>query len=99
VDHGLGPVHGGSARWSGREAAGERPGCGSGLPVAAGKGNGGVGNLPRGSPELGERRSGLVTRVKWWRWWGPTGACFGVREEERGAVRGAEWLRGGGGLL
>jgi hypothetical protein len=63
------------------------------LPVVAGKGNGGVGNSPRGSPELGERRSGWATRVKWWRRWGSTGAFFGVREEERGAVRGAESLR------
>jgi hypothetical protein len=63
------------------------------------KGNGGAGNSPRGSPELGARRSGGETRVKWWRRWGLTGACFGVREEEREAVRGAESLLGGGGLL
>jgi hypothetical protein len=68
-------------------------------PVEAGKGNGGVGNSPRGSPKLGERRNGGATRVKWWRRWGSTGACFGVREEERETVRGAESLRGGGGLL
>jgi hypothetical protein len=30
-------------------------------PAAAGKGKGGVGDSPRGSPELGERRSGRVT--------------------------------------
>jgi hypothetical protein len=51
------------------------------------------------SPELGERRSGGATRVKWWRRWGSTGACSGVREEGREVVRGAESLRGGGGLL
>jgi hypothetical protein len=56
VDHGLGPVHGGPARRHGWEVARERPGWGSGLPVAAGKGNGGVRNSPRGSSELGERR-------------------------------------------
>jgi hypothetical protein len=69
------------------------------LPVAAGKGNGGVRNSSRGSPELGERRSGGATRVKWWRRWGSTGACSGVREKGREAVRGVELLRGGGALL
>jgi hypothetical protein len=43
--------------------------------------------------------SGWATRVKWWRRWGSAGACFCVREEESGAVRGAESLPGGGGLL
>jgi hypothetical protein len=38
VDHGLGPVHGGPARWRGWEATGERPGWCSGLPVLAGGG-------------------------------------------------------------
>jgi hypothetical protein len=58
-------------------------------PWAARKGKGGVGDSPRGSPELGERRSGRVTRVKWRRWWSSTGACSDVGEEERGAVSGA----------
>jgi hypothetical protein len=38
VDHGLGPVHGGPARWRGWEVTRERPGWGSGLPVLTGGG-------------------------------------------------------------
>jgi hypothetical protein len=56
------------------------------------------GELAMGLTRARERRSGWATRVKWWRRWGSAGACFGVREEERGAVRDAESLRGGGGL-
>jgi hypothetical protein len=102
VDHGLGPVHGGPARRHRREVTGEWPGWGSGLPVLTGGGREGkrwVRNLPWGSPELGERQSGGTTRVKWWRRWGSTGACSGVRENGREAVRGVELLRGGGALL
>jgi hypothetical protein len=57
-------------------------------PAAAGMGKGGVGDSPRGSPELVERRSGRATRVMWWWWWASVGACYDVGEEERGAVSG-----------
>jgi hypothetical protein len=68
---------------SGRDGA---PACQC-SPAMAGKGKGGVGDLPRGSPKLGEWRSGRATRVKWRRWWGLSGACSNVGEE-RGAVSG-----------
>jgi hypothetical protein len=58
-------------------------------PTVAGKGKGGMGDSPRGSPELRERRIGRVTRVKWWRWWGSVGVSSNVGEEERGMVSGA----------
>jgi hypothetical protein len=61
--------------------------------AAPGKGKGGVGDPPRGSLELEERWSGRETRVKWRRWWGTTGACSDVGEEERGAVSGAGCFR------
>jgi hypothetical protein len=47
-------------------------------PGTARKGKGGVGDSPWGSPELGKRRSGRETRVKWQRWWGSAGACSDV---------------------
>jgi hypothetical protein len=90
--------HGGADGKPPESGRGGAPACRC-SPVAARKGNGGVGNSPRGSPEHGERRSGWATRVKWWRRWSSAGACFSVREEERGAVRGAESFRDGGGLL
>jgi hypothetical protein len=65
-------------------------------PTAAGKGKGGMGDSPRGSPELGERWSGRVTRVKWWRQWS---SVQGVFQCGRGGERDGEWcgmLRGGG---
>jgi hypothetical protein len=58
-------------------------------PAVAGKEKGGVGDSPRGSPELGERRNGRATRVKWQRSWGSTRARSDVGEEDRGAVSGA----------
>jgi hypothetical protein len=63
-------------------------------PAVAGKGKGGVGDSPRGSLELGERRSGWETRVNWRRWWGSAGACSDVGEEERGVVSaaGCSWV-------
>jgi hypothetical protein len=57
-------------------------------PTTAGKGNGGMGDSPRGSPELGERRSGQATRVKWWRRWSSVRVCSDVGEEDRGMVSG-----------
>jgi hypothetical protein len=64
------------------------PACWCSLAVA-GKGKSCMGDSPRGSPELGEWRSGRATRVKWWRWWGSVGVCSDVGEEERGMVSGA----------
>jgi hypothetical protein len=90
--------HGGADGKPPESGRGGAPACRC-SPVVARKGNGGVGNSPRGSPELGERRSGGATRVKGWQRWGSTVACFGVREVGSEAVRGAESLRGGGGLL
>jgi hypothetical protein len=77
--------HGGTDGKPLENGRGEAPACRC-SPVAAGKGNGGVRNSPQGSPELGERWSGGVTRVKWWWRWGSTGACSGVREEGREVV-------------
>jgi hypothetical protein len=58
-------------------------------PTATGKGKGGMGDSPRGSPELEERRSGRATRVKWWWCRSSVGVCSDVGEEERGTVSGA----------
>jgi hypothetical protein len=58
-------------------------------PTAARKGKGGMGDSPRGSPELGERWSGRATRVNWWRRRSSVGVCSDVGEEERGMVSGA----------
>jgi hypothetical protein len=92
VDHNLRLVHGGPARrhkWeTARERSGSAPACRC-SPTAAGKGEGSVGDSPRGSPELGERWSGQATRVKWRQWWGSVGACSTVGEEERRVVSGA----------
>jgi hypothetical protein len=90
--------HGGADGKSLENGRGGAPTCRC-PPVAVGKGNGGVRNSPRGSPEFGERRSSGAMRVKWWRRWGSTGACSDVREKGREAVRGGELLRGGGALL
>jgi hypothetical protein len=59
-------------------------------PTPAGKGKGGLGDSPRGSPELGEHWSGRATRVKWWQRRSSVGVCSDVGEEERGMVSGEE---------
>jgi hypothetical protein len=77
---------------SGREGA---PACQC-SPTAAGKGKGGMGDSPRGSPELGERQSGWVTRVNWWQRRSSVGGVFLCG---RGGEGDGEWcgvLRGGG---
>jgi hypothetical protein len=80
--------HGGMDRKPSKSDRDGTPACQCSSPVV-GKGKGGVGDSPRGSPELRERRSGQATRAKWRRWWGLAGACSDVGEEERGAVSGA----------
>jgi hypothetical protein len=75
-----------------QEAAEERSGWRSILLVLTDSGWEGEGwywGLPWGSPELGERRSGRATRMKWWQRWSSMEVSSSVGEEERGMVSGA----------
>jgi hypothetical protein len=94
MDHSFRPVHGGLHGGADGETTGERLGRRSGLPVLTDggwEGKGGMGDAPRGSPELGERWSGQATRVNWWRWQSSVGGgCSDVGEEERGMVSGVD---------
>jgi hypothetical protein len=74
------------------ETTGERPGWRSGLPVLADggwEGEGWYGGLTTGSTELRERRSGRVTRVKWWRQRSSVGGVFRCGSGGGGTVSGA----------
>jgi hypothetical protein len=82
-------VHASWTMASGRSTVDPHDSMDSKLPVLTGGGRereGRCGGSPRGSPELGERRSGRATKVEWRWWWGLMGASSDVRGEERMAV-------------